>query len=56
MYYQIYKDINQQWRWRYVAANGRIIADSAESYINKADCLHGIALMKGSSNAPVYES
>jgi uncharacterized protein YegP (UPF0339 family) len=55
-HYQVYKGTNGQWRWRYVSSNGRIIADSAEAYHNKADCLHGIALMKGSSNSPVYES
>jgi hypothetical protein len=27
-----------------------------ESYWNKADCLSAINLVKGSSNAPVYES
>ena len=53
--YQIYQDVSRQWRWRFVAANGRIIATSGESYWNKADCEHGIMLVKGSSNAPVYE-
>lgn len=55
MYYQVYKDRSNHWRWRYVASNGRIIADSAEGYVNKADCLFGITIMKGSSNSPVYE-
>lgn len=55
MYYELYKDQSNQWRWRLWAANSKIIADSAESYWNKQDCLHGIALVKGSSNAPVYE-
>ncbi len=55
MYYQVYRDRANEWRWRYLAANGRIIADSAEGYVNKADCLHGIALMKVSANSPVYE-
>jgi uncharacterized protein YegP (UPF0339 family) len=51
----VYKDAANQWRWRLLAENNRIIADSAESYHNKSDCLHGIALVKGSTNAPVYE-
>lgn len=55
MHYRIYIDTARQWRWRLIAANGRIVADSAESYVNKNDCLHGIALVKGSSAAPVYE-
>ena len=32
MHYKIYQDTARQWRWRLIAANGRIIADSAESY------------------------
>jgi len=55
MFYVVYKDASYQYRWRYVAANGRTIADSGESYVNKSDCLHGISLVKGSANAPVYE-
>jgi uncharacterized protein YegP (UPF0339 family) len=55
MYYVIYRDQSTQWRWRLVAANNRILADSAESYWNKNDCLNGINLVKGSYSAPVYE-
>ena len=55
MAYFIYKDRANQWRWNLVAGNNRIIADSAESYWNKNDCLAAIALVKSSSNAPVYE-
>lgn len=54
-YYEIYKDRSNNWRWRYVSSNGRIIADSGEAYVNKSDCLAGITLVKGSSSAPVYE-
>lgn len=54
-YYYLYRDRNNQWRWRYVASNGRTIADSAEAYWNKADALHGINIMKGSSNSPVID-
>ncbi len=54
-YYEVYRDRSFQWRWRYVAANGRIIADSSEGYVNKTDCQRGIALVKASSSAPVYE-
>lgn len=54
MYYTIYKDGSGKWRWRFIAANHEIVA-SGESYYNKADCLHAISLLKGSSAAPVYE-
>lgn len=56
MKYYIYHDRSGQWRWRLLATNNRIIADSAESYHNKADCLSAIALVKRSNTAPVYEA
>ena len=54
-FYYLYKDASNQWRWRYVASNGRTIADSAEGYWNKADALNGISMMKASYTAPVKE-
>jgi len=39
------------YRWRLRADNGRIIADSGEGYHNKADCQHGIDLVKGTNAA-----
>ena len=56
MAYYVYRDRVGDWRWHLKAANGRIIADSGEGYANRADCLAGIALVKGSSAAPVYDS
>ncbi len=56
MKYNIFKDKAGEWRWRLVATNGKIIADSGEGYNNKADCLHGIDLVKDSKNVPVHES
>lgn len=55
-YYNLYKDGLGQWRWRYVSSNGRVIAASSESYINKADAQNGINIMKRSANVPVTES
>lgn len=55
MAYYMYLDKQGRWRWQLVAANGRIIADSGESYINKKDCFEGITLVQGSASAPVYE-
>ncbi len=56
MFYYIYKDTANQWRWTLFAANNRKIANSGEGYFNKADCLSAIALVKGSASAPVRES
>lgn len=45
------------YRWRLVADNGRIIADSGEGYRNKADCQRGIDLVKKTLAAtPVRDS
>lgn len=54
-FYRMYQDVLGQWRWRYVASNGKIIGISSESYVNKSDCRHSIVLMKLSVNAPVHE-
>ncbi len=52
-YYEMYKR-DSLWRWRFKSNNHEIIA-SGESYVNKADCLAAIGLVKGSYNAPVKE-
>jgi uncharacterized protein YegP (UPF0339 family) len=55
MYYVMYKDVRQQWRWNLHAVNHLIIAVSSESYVSKRDCEHSISLVKASFSAPVYE-
>jgi uncharacterized protein len=37
---------NGEWRWRLRGENKRLIAESGEGYINKADCLHAINLIQ----------
>jgi len=55
MKFYLYKDQANYWRWRLVTTNGKIIAESSESYWNKQDALDGISLVKVAYNAPVYE-
>ncbi|RRW46565.1 DUF1508 domain-containing protein [Pseudomonas luteola] len=44
------------WRWRLVANNGKIIADSGEGYRSRQHCEDGIALVKStSSSTPIRE-
>lgn len=50
MYFEIYRQVlgnrgKGQWRWRLKAGNHEIVA-SGEAYVNKADCLHAIDLMR----------
>ena len=37
--WEIYEDAQGNWRWRRVAANGRVVGASTESYRNRADCV-----------------
>lgn len=37
MKFEVYQDRAGGWRWRLLAANNRIVADSAESYTRKVD-------------------
>lgn len=54
MRFEIDKNSKGQWIWRLKAQNGRVIADSAESYANKSDCENGIKLVKDTnSGTPV---
>ena len=53
MTYIYYKDHKNEWRWRLVASNGRIIADSAEGYENESECKKDIDRVKASADAPI---
>lgn len=53
--YVIYTDRAGEYRWRYVANNGNVIADSAEGYVNEADCRRGIGIINNTSDDPVEE-
>ena len=44
--FTIFKDKKGEYRWNLKANNHEIIADSAEGYVNKTDCEHGIELVK----------
>jgi uncharacterized protein YegP (UPF0339 family) len=47
--FEIYKDSKSEYRWRFRANNGKIVADSAEGYKDKADCKRGIDIVKQES-------
>jgi uncharacterized protein YegP (UPF0339 family) len=55
MYFEVYYESYQGWRWTLFAANHRKIANSGEGYVNKSDCLAAIQLVKSSGSAPVRE-
>jgi hypothetical protein len=54
--FQIFKDARGEFRWRLRAGNNEIIATSGEGYKAKADCEHGVELVKRDAPAaPVDE-
>jgi uncharacterized protein YegP (UPF0339 family) len=55
MKFHIYKDYKGEWRWRLKAANGRVLADSGESYTTKQACHEGVELVRGAGGSPVVE-
>jgi uncharacterized protein YegP (UPF0339 family) len=55
MKFHVYRDNKNEYRWRLVAANGKIIADSGEGYNTKQSCKDGSDLVKGAGAAPVIE-
>lgn len=46
MTFEIYVDRSNQWRWRMLAGNNRIIGDSGEGYQNRSDCENMVEWIK----------
>lgn len=44
--FTIYKDVAGEFRWRFTANNGKIIAVASESYKNKSDCQTSVQIVK----------
>lgn len=44
--FELYQDRATEWRWRLLAPNGNIIADSAEGYASKQGAKRGIRSVK----------
>lgn len=50
--FDVYQDTAGQWRWRLLAANGRVVADSGESYTRLRDAERAvIAALKATASA-----
>ena len=41
----VYRDRAGKWRWRLRAGNGKILADSGQSYQHKTECLEATGLI-----------
>ncbi len=42
------------WRWRMIAGNGRVLADSGEAYEHRVDCEHGLSLVRDKAPIDLY--
>lgn len=47
--FQVYRDVKNEYRWRFLSTNGNIIADSGEGYTTRASCDRGIEIVKTQS-------
>lgn len=55
--FELYQDNAGEWRWRLVATNGNIIADSGEGYDRKATARNGLeSVMRNAPGAIVVEN
>ena len=56
MYFEMYRDTRNEWRWRLKAGNHEIIAVSSEGYASKQSCSPSIDLVKSTTaNTQVKE-
>jgi len=53
--FKMYVDNGGEWRWRLVAGNNKIVADSGESYKEKRDCAAAIELVKSADVETLVE-
>jgi len=47
--FEVFRDSAGEWRWRLVASNGNIIADSGEGYRSKQGAKRGLESVKRSA-------
>jgi len=55
MFFYLYRDKANEYRWTLYTENHRKVADSGEGYDSKQGALDGIALVKSTSNTPIRE-
>jgi uncharacterized protein YegP (UPF0339 family) len=54
--FEVYKDAGDEWRWRLIRRNGRIIADSGEGYTERNDAAEAVERVQtGDAETEVYE-
>src|SRR5690606_10467858 len=54
----VFQDSKNEWRWRFIASNGKIIATAGEGYNAKADAMKAVKSIQGQAGdlkAEFYE-
>ena len=51
--YHVFRDACGAWRWRLVASNGTVIANSGEGYKSRTGCVSAIARVKAAADAEI---
>ncbi|MDX1744720.1 MAG: DUF1508 domain-containing protein [Halobacteriales archaeon] len=54
-HFEVYTDRAGEWRWRLVAPNGRILADSGEGYSSRSGARDGIARVQRDGDTDTVE-
>jgi uncharacterized protein YegP (UPF0339 family) len=49
-HFEVYKDRADEWRWRMVASNGRIVADSGEGYSSRSGARRALRNVQGNAD------
>ena len=54
--YELFRYLRDSlWHWRLRSATGDLVAESAQGYEQKSDCLASIALVKSTANDPIWD-
>jgi uncharacterized protein YegP (UPF0339 family) len=48
--FELYKDERRCWRWRLIAPNGRVLAQSADGYRRRSDAYQSLQRMRQASS------
>jgi len=52
-HFEVFKDKADEWRWRMVAGNGRIVADSGEGYSSKSNARRALKNVQADATADI---
>jgi len=51
--FKIYRDSQNEWRWKFISTNGRVIFQSSESYKKRNAMLNSIDIAQGCRGAEI---